>query len=319
MTSSIGSPLLWTGFLAFVVAMLALDLGVFHRKAHAVRAKEALAWSAVWVALALVFNGMLWWQYGSQTGVEFLTGYLIEKSLSLDNIFLFVVVFGALGIPAVYQHRVLFWGILGALAMRAGMIFAGAALLERFHFLVYAFGALLVATGVKMYLQRGKVEKPGDSKLLHWVRRRVPTTDKLDGEHFFTVENGKRLATPLFLALVLVEAADIVFAVDSIPAIFAVTRDPFIVFTSNLFAILGLRSLFFLVADLVERFAYLKVGLAAVLVFVGTKMLVTDFFKVPALVSLAVIVGILGVAGVASWRKERRSAVAAAEAERSPA
>ncbi|MGC4120921.1 MAG: TerC family protein [Myxococcales bacterium] len=321
--TTIGSPLLWAGFLAFVAAMLALDLGVFHRKAHAVRFKEALGWSAVWITLALVFNAGLWLKFGSQAGVEFLTGYLIEKSLSLDNIFLFVVIFGALGIPAVYQHRVLFWGILGALAMRAGMIFAGAALLERFHFLIYGFGALLVATGVKMYLQRGKAENPGDSKLLHWVRRRVPTTEKLDGEHFFTVENGKRLATPLFLALVLVESADIVFAVDSIPAIFAITKDPFIVFTSNIFAILGLRSLFFLVADLVERFAYLKVGLAAVLVFVGAKMLVADFFKVPALVSLAVIVAILGIAALASWRNQKREAVAAAEAasdaQRSPA
>ncbi|HEY3445106.1 MAG TPA: TerC family protein [Myxococcales bacterium] len=319
MTSTIGSPLLWFGFLAFVAAMLALDLGVFHRKAHAVRFKEALGWSLAWISLALVFNAGLWWQYGSQVGVEFLTGYLIEKSLSLDNIFLFVVIFGALGIPAVYQHRVLFWGILGALAMRAGMIFAGAALLERFHLLIYAFGALLVATGVKMYLERNKVEKPGDSRLLHWVRRLVPTTAKLHGEHFFTVENGKRLATPLFLTLVLIEAADVVFAMDSIPAIFAVTRDPFLVFTSNIFAILGLRSLFFLVADLVERFAYLKVGLAAVLVFVGTKMLVADFFKIPALVSLAVIVSILGVAALASWRKDRRSrpAVAEVDAERS--
>jgi tellurite resistance protein TerC len=196
--------------------------------------------------------------------------------------------------------------------MRAAMIFAGAALLERFHFLIYGFGALLVATGVKMYLQRGKAENPGDSKLLHFVRRRVPATDQLHGERFFTVEGGGRVATPLFLALVLVESADVVFAVDSIPAIFAVTRDPFIVFTSNIFAILGLRSLFFLVADLVERFAYLKVGLAAVLVFVGAKMLVADFFKVPAPVSLAVIVTILGAAALASWRKERRAAAAGA-------
>jgi tellurite resistance protein TerC len=307
MTETIGSPLLWTAFLAFIAAMLALDLGVFHRKVHAVRSKEALGWSAVWVALALVFDGLLWWQHGSRVGIEFLTGYVIEKSLSLDNIFLFVVIFAALGIPPLYQHRVLFWGVIGALALRAGVILAGAALLERFHFLLYAFGALLVLTGAKMYLQRAKVEKPEESRLLVWVRRFVPTADRLDGSRFFTRDAGagRRLATPLFLALVLIEAADVIFAVDSIPAIFAVTRDPFIVFTSNIFAILGLRSLFFLVADLVERFAYLKVGLAAVLVFVGAKMLLAEVVKVPPLVSLAVILATLGTAAVASWRKGR--------------
>ncbi len=302
--NSIGSPLLWIGFLLFVAAMLAIDLGVFHRKAHAVRFKEALGWSLVWISLALVFNAGLWWFKGSQVGLEFLTGYLIEKSLSIDNIFVFVVLFGALGIPAVYQHRVLFWGILGALGMRAAMIFAGSALLTRFHALIYVFGGLLIVTGVKMYLQRGKVEDPKDSSLFRLARRLVPTTDKLDGEHFFTRVDGRRLATPLFLALVLIEGADVVFAVDSIPAIFAVTTDPFIVFTSNIFAILGLRSLFFLVAGLVEKFAYLKVALSAILVFVGVKMLIVDFFKIPALVSLGVIVGILAVAMFASWRKQ---------------
>jgi tellurite resistance protein TerC len=306
MTQTIGNPLLWAGFLSFVAAMLALDLGVFHRKAHAVRFKEALGWSAVWIGLALAFNAWLGWQFGRQVGVEFLTGYLIEKSLSLDNIFLFVVIFGALGIPALYQHRVLFWGILGAVALRAVMIFAGAALLERFHFLIYVFGGLLLVTGVKMYLQRGKVERPEESRLLSWARRFVPTTHRLQGERFFSLEGGRRVATPLFLALLLIEAADVVFAVDSIPAIFAVTRDPFIVFTSNIFAILGLRSLFFLVAGLVDRFAYLKVGLAAVLVFVGAKMLLVEVVKVPALVSLAVIVAILGAAALASWLKDRK-------------
>ncbi|MBI5542447.1 MAG: TerC family protein [Deltaproteobacteria bacterium] len=311
MTETIGSPWLWGGFIVFIFAMLALDLGVFHRKTHAVRFTEALAWSGVWVSLALLFNAGLWARYGSQVGVEFLTGYLIEKSLSLDNIFLFVVIFGALGIPALYQHRVLFWGVIGALLLRAAMIFAGAALLERFHFLIYVFGGLLVLTGVKMYVQRGKAERPEDSPLLKLVRRFVPATQKLEGDRFFTLEHGRRLATPLFLALVLVEAADVVFAVDSIPAIFAITRDPFLVFTSNIFAILGLRSLFFLVAGLVERFAYLKVALSAILIFVGFKMVLVDLVKVPALASLAVIVSILGTAVFFSWRRNRAVAAAA--------
>jgi tellurite resistance protein TerC len=305
---SIGSPALWALFIVFVLAMLALDLGVFHRKAHAVGFKEAAIWSGVWVGLALLFNVGMWWKFGAQPATEFLTGYLIEKSLSVDNIFVFVVIFGALGIPPLYQHRVLFWGILTALVLRAAMILAGTALLARFHWLIYVFGAFLVLTGVKLFYawKKGKEEHPEESALMRWVRRVLPSTTKLDGAHFFTVENGRRLATPLFLALLLVEFTDVVFALDSIPAIFAVTKDPFIVFTSNIFAILGLRSLFFLLAGMVEKFHYLKVGLAGVLVFVGVKMSLVDVVKVEPFVSLAIILAMLGSSVWASLVRARR-------------
>jgi tellurite resistance protein TerC len=304
--TSIGSPALWAGFVVFVVAMLALDLGVFHRKAHVVRFREAAAWSAVWIALALVFNAWIWRTFGAERGLEFLTGYLVEKSLSIDNIFVFLVVFSSLAIPAVHQHRVLFWGILSALVLRAAMIFAGAALLARFHWLVYVFGLFLVATGVKLFLARRETAHPEDGLAMRLARRLVPSTPRLDGGRFFTVENGRRVATPLFMALLLVEVTDVVFALDSIPAIFAITTDPFIVFTSNIFAILGLRSLFFLLAGLVDRFRYLKVGLSAVLVFVGAKMIAVDVYPIPPAVSLVVIATLLGASVVASWRASRR-------------
>ena len=303
---SIGSPMLWGGFVAFVIAMLALDLGVFHRKAHVVGFREALAWSAVWIALALLFNGFVAWRFGSQLGVEFLTGYLIEKSLSVDNIFVFLVIFSGLGIPLRLQHRVLFWGILSALVLRAAMILAGAALLARFHWLIYVFGAFLIFTGVKLFRNRGKEEHPEESPVMRLARRLIPSTPRLHGERFFVRENGRWLATPLLMALLMVEVTDVVFAVDSIPAIFAVTSDPFIVFTSNIFAILGLRSLFFLLAGLVEKFVYLKVGLSAVLVFVGAKMTLIDFVKIPALVSLAIVLALLGGAMLASWWVARK-------------
>jgi tellurite resistance protein TerC len=303
---SIGTPGLWLGFVGFVVAMLALDLGVFHRHAHVVRFREALAWSCVWVALALAFGGWVWWAFGAERGIEFYSGWLIEKSLSVDNIFVFVIIFSALGIPALYQHRVLFWGILTALVLRAVMILAGAAMLERFHWLIYVFGAFLILTGVKLFFERGRESNLMDSRPMRLVRRMVPSTERLDGDRFFTRENGRRVATPLFLALILVEFTDVIFAIDSIPAIFAITLDPFIVFTSNIFAILGLRSLFFLLADLVDRFRYLKIGLAAVLVFVGTKMAAIDVVKVPAPASLAVIALLLGISVGLSWRVARR-------------
>jgi tellurite resistance protein TerC len=302
---TVGSPALWMGFIAFVLAMLALDLGVFHRSAHVVRFKEALTWSAVWVGLALLFNAGIWWKFGAEAGVQFLTGYLIEKSLSIDNIFVFVIVFSALRIPALYQHRVLFWGILSALVLRAAMIFAGVAMLQRFHWLIYVFGAFLIFTGIKLFLNRNQEEHPENSGVMRWARRVIPATSAFDGHHFFTMENGRRLATPLFMALILVEATDVIFALDSIPAIFAVTQDPFLVFTSNIFAILGLRSLFFLVAGMMEKFSYLKVGLSAVLVFVGAKMTLVDVVKVPAFVSLAVIVTLIGGSVVASLLKAR--------------
>jgi tellurite resistance protein TerC len=246
---TIGTPALWGGFIAFVFAMLALDLGVFHRKAHVIGYREALTWSGVWIGLALLFNLGVWKLFGPERGLEFLTGYVIEKSLSVDNIFVFVIIFSALKIPPLYQHRVLFWGILSALALRAAMIFAGAALLTKFHWLIYLFGAFLVVTGTKLFVQRNHEEHPESGWAMRMVRRFLPSTERLDGPHFFSIENGRRVATPLFMALTLVEVSDVIFAVDSIPAIFAVTTDPFIVFTSNIFAILGLRSLFFLLAN----------------------------------------------------------------------
>jgi tellurite resistance protein TerC len=302
---TVGSPALWAGFILFVLAMLALDLGVFNRKAHVVKFKEALGWSTVWVSMALLFNAGIWWKFGTEPAVQFLTGYLIEKSLSVDNIFVFVIIFSAMSIPALYQHRVLFWGILSALVLRAAMIFAGVAMLERFHWLIYVFGAFLIFTGLKLFFQRNKEEHPEDGWAMRTARRLIPSTNKLEGGHFLTVENGKRVATPLLMALLLVEVTDVIFALDSIPAIFAVTRDPFIVFTSNIFAILGLRSLFFLLAGAVEKFSYLKVGLSAVLVFVGAKMTLVDFVKIPPVVSLVVILTMLTASIVASLIKAR--------------
>ena len=305
---SVGTPALWVGFMALVVVMLALDLGVFHKKAHAVSYKEAAIWSGVWVALALGFNLLVWRTSGSDPALEFLTGYLIEKSLSVDNIFVFLVIFTALKIPALHQHRILYWGILTALVLRAVMIFAGTAMLARFHWLFYVFGVFLIGTGVKLFLHRAERE-PNIEKgwAFRTMRRVIPSTPTLHGSHFTAVEQGRRVATPLLLTLILIEIADVMFAVDSIPAVFAVTTDPFIVFTSNIFAILGLRSLFFLVARMMDRFHHLKVGLAAVLTFVGVKMTIADFFKIPALISLAVVATILGASIVASVWRSRRS------------
>jgi tellurite resistance protein TerC len=296
----------WAGFLGFVLAMLALDLGVFHRKDHVVRPREALGWSAAWVALALAFGAFLWVRDGSAPALQYLTGYVIEKSLSVDNIFVFVVIFGALGIPPLYQHRVLFWGILSALVLRGAMIAAGAALLHRFHWVIYVFGGFLVITGVKLLFAGASVPHPERSRAFRALQRLVPATPRIEGNRFFTRENGRRLATPLFFALALVELTDVVFAVDSIPAIFAITDDPYLVFTSNIFAILGLRSLYFLLASVVERFTYLKPSLAFVLVFVGAKMAAVDLVKIHPAVSLAVVVAILAVGAVASLLKARR-------------
>jgi tellurite resistance protein TerC len=316
---TIGSPALWGGFIAFVFAMLALDLGVFHRKSHIIGYREALTWSGIWIGLALLFNLGVWQLFGPERGLEFLTGYVIEKSLSVDNIFVFVIIFSALRIPAIYQHRVLFWGILSALVLRAAMIFAGAALLAKFHWLIYVFGIFLVITGVKLFIQRNHEEHPEDGWAMRTVQRLIPSTNKLEGAHFFTVENGRRVATPLFMALMLVEVSDVIFAVDSIPAIFAVTTDPFIVFTSNIFAILGLRSLFFLLANLVDKFRYLKVGLSAVLIFVGAKMSLVEWIKVPPLVSLVVVLSILGIAVWASLHVARKEEQALAAKGNAPA
>jgi len=297
---SIGTPPLWIGFTLFVLAMLALDLGVFHRKAHVVGVREALVWTAVWIALALLFNVGVYVWFGAERALEFLTGYVIEKALSVDNIFVFLVVFAVFAVPAALQHRVLVWGILGALIMRALFIVLGAALLQRFHWVIYLFGAFLVFTGIKLLVQRAGEVHPERNPLFRLFRRCVPSVQDYRGGHFIVMEGGKRYATPLLLVLVAIEATDLVFAVDSIPAIFAVTMDPFIVYTSNIFAILGLRALYFALAGMMEKFHYLKVGLSLVLAFVGVKMLLVGVYKIPILVSLGVIVALLAGAVVAS-------------------
>lgn len=297
---TIGTPILWIGFILFVLAMLALDLGVFHRLAHEVRLREALLWTAVWITLALVFNVGVYFWFGPERALEFMTGYLIEKALSVDNIFVFLVIFSYFAVPAALQHRVLFWGILGALVMRAIFIFLGAALLQRFHWVIYIFGAFLVFTGVKLLLQGGSEMHPERNPLFRLFQRLVPSVSDYRGSHFSVVENGKRYATPLLLVLVAIEATDLVFAVDSIPAIFAITTDPFIVFTSNIFAILGLRALYFALAGVMDKFHYLRVGLALVLAFVGAKMMLTDLYKIPIVASLAVVVVLLMGSIVAS-------------------
>jgi tellurite resistance protein TerC len=296
---TVGTPLLWAAFLAFVLGLLALDLGVFHRRAHAVHPREALGWSLFWIALALGFNALVWWWFGPARGLEFLTGYLIEKALSVDNIFVFLVIFSYFGVPAAYQHRVLFWGIIGAIVTRMAFILAGAALLSAFHWVIYVFGLLLIVTGLRM-LRGGEEVHPERNRVVRLARRVLPVVPRYHGAAFVVRDGGRLAATPLFLALLTVEATDIVFAVDSIPAIFAITQDPFIVFTSNLFAILGLRALYFLLAGILHRFHYLKIGLSLVLVFVGMKMLISEAVKVPIGVSLAVVAVLIGGAVVAS-------------------
>jgi tellurite resistance protein TerC len=299
------SPWLWGTFIAGVLFMLALDLGVFHRKAHEVRFREALGWSVVWVTLALLFNAFVWHQFGATKGVEFLTGYLIEKALSVDNIFVFVILFSTFAVPKAYQHRVLFWGVIGALIMRAIFIAAGSALLSRFHWVLYIFGALLVFTGVKLLVKREEMH-PERNPLFKAFRKIVPAVSEYHGDRFTIVREGKRFATPLLLVLVAIEATDLVFAVDSVPAIFAVTTDPFIVYTSNVFAILGLRAMYFLLAGVIDRFVYLKYSLSGILIFVGGKMLIADLYKVPVAASLVVILTML-VAGVAASLVATRS------------
>lgn len=309
--SSIGSPWAWGGFVLGVLFFLALDLGVFHREARKVSYRDALTWSLVWVAMASLFAVGLYFTHGPKPALEFTTGYLIEKSLSVDNIFVFVVVFAAFRIPNVLQHRVLFWGILTALVLRVVMIFAGAAALQRFHWLIYIFGGFLILTGIKLVFSKEDAE--GESLAMRLARRLIPSSKQLDGERFWTVENGRRVATPLLVTLVCIEFSDIIFALDSIPAIFAVTTDPFLVFTSNIFAILGLRSLFFLLADVMDRFVYLRFGLAAVLVFVGIKMVIVEFVKIPPALSLVVIAALLGTSITASWMATRKASKTAAQ------
>jgi len=297
---SVGTPVLWLGFTVFVLAMLVLDLSVFHRRAHEVRMREALIWTGVWIGMALLFNLGVYLWFGARTGLEFLTGYLIEKALSVDNIFVFLVIFAYFRVPGALQHRVLFWGILGALVTRALFIWLGAALLHRFHWVVYLFGAFLVFTGVKLLFQGESEVHPERNPVLRLFARLIPTVTDYRGARFTVVEAGRRYATPLLMVLVVVETTDLVFAVDSIPAIFAVTRDPFIIYTSNIFAILGLRALFFVLAGTMNKFHYLQVGLGLVLAFVGLKMLIADVYKVPVGLSLGVIATLLAGSMIAS-------------------
>ncbi|MGI8706935.1 MAG: TerC family protein [Actinomycetota bacterium] len=294
---------LWVAVVGFIVVALLLDLLVLHRDAHEVGMREAAWTSAVWIAFGLGFGAIVWAMFGPDRAGEYFAGYLIEKSLSVDNIFVFALIFSFFAVPAKYQHRLLFWGVLGALVFRAIFIAAGAALLGNFHWMIYVFGAFLVLTGLKMAIYRGHAADPGKNPVLRLTRRLVPMTDDYSGQRFFVRDAGRLLATPLFAVLIAIETTDVIFAVDSIPAIFAVTSEPFLVFTSNAFAILGLRALYFLLAGMIQRFAYLKLGLAAVLVFVGGKMLLTDLYKVPVWTSLGVIAVILAVAMAASWRR----------------
>ena len=285
---------LWVGFSVFILLMLSLDLGLFNRKAHSIKYREAWIWSGVWITLAMIFAGLVFHYLGKQRGLEFITGYLIELSLSVDNLFVFLLIFSYFKVPARFQHRVLFWGVMGALVMRLTMIFIGAALIQRFHWIIYIFGAFLVYTGIKMFRQEEIDIHPDQNPVVRLVTRFLPISKSYDEEKFFTVQNGKRIGTLLLLVLIVVEVTDLVFAVDSIPAIFAITRDTFIVYTSNVFAILGLRSMYFLLAGVVEKFRYLRYGLAIVLTFIGIKMLIVALgLHIPIWFSLAFVATVL--------------------------
>jgi tellurite resistance protein TerC len=301
------STWLWIGFSLFILFMLSLDLGLFNRKAHTISYREATIWSGVWVTLAIIFASIVFWYQGTQRGLEFVTGYLIELSLSVDNLFVFLLIFSYFKVPARFQHRVLFWGVMGALVMRLTLIFIGATLIDRFHWIIYIFGAFLVYTGIKMFRQEDTDIQPEHNPVVQLVTRFIPITHHYDEEKFFTTHHGKRTGTLLLLVLVIVEVTDLVFAVDSIPAIFAITTNTFIVYTSNVFAILGLRSMYFLLAGVVEKFHYLKMGLAIVLTFIGTKMLVFALgVHIPIWMSLIFVAVVLSSSVVASlvWPKE---------------
>jgi tellurite resistance protein TerC len=295
-------PWIWVAFVGLILLLLALDLLVFHREAHEVSFREASVFTGVWVSLGLAFGGVIWWWRGGTDAARYLAGFLLEKSLAIDNIFVFALIFTYFAVPAKYQHRVLFWGILGALVFRGLFIAGGAALLDTFHWTIYVFGAFLVVTGIKMARSRHAEVHPERNPALRLFRRLVPSTDEYHGQRLTVRVAGRWMATPLMAVLVLVETTDIIFAVDSIPAIFAVTDDPFLVFTSNAFAILGLRALYFMLAGMIERFVYLKLGLAAVLVFVGAKMLLADVWEVPIWLSLLAIGVLIGGSVIASLR-----------------
>ena len=312
---TLASPLLWTAFAVSVFAALAIDfVGLNKNGQQTVSFKSALKWSLVWFSLALAFGALLWWEttntFGSavatEKAAEYFTGYLVEKSLAVDNVFVFLMIFSYFALPIHLQRRVLLYGILGAIILRAVMIFVGGWLLTEFHWLMYVFGGFLVLMGIKMWQGADEDASLDDNKLLNWLKNHIPLSKDYDGEKFFTWENGKRVATPLFLVLIFVELSDVIFAVDSIPAIFAITSDPFIVLTSNIYAILGLRAMYFMLAGVADKFSLLNYGLAIVLVFIGTKMLLLDVFKIPALVSLAVIVTILSITMWLSWHKAKK-------------
>jgi tellurite resistance protein TerC len=303
----------WLGFTALVVGLLVLDLGVLNRRSHVLSSKEAVSWSLGLIALAVLFGGFLYWREGLQHALEYYTGYLIELSLSVDNLFVFILIFGYFGVPAVAQPKVLKWGILGAIVMRFVMIAAGALLLQRFEWIIYVFGGILVLTGIRMLTGRDERIEPEKNPVVRLARKVLPFSGGYDGANFFChTSRGRRLATPLLLVLLVMEWSDLVFAIDSIPAIFSVTRDPFLVYSSNVFAILGLRAMFFVLAGIMDRFAYLKPGVALILVLVGIKMVLSFWVHVPTLVSLAGVVGILAAAVLLSLRRSAREARAAA-------
>lgn len=295
------SAYFWIGFHILIFIILALDLGVFNRKEHKVPVKEALIWSGVWILIALFFNLFIYFEFGRTKALEFLTGYVIEYSLSVDNIFVFILIFTYFAVPEQYQHKVLFWGIIGALILRGIFIFAGVALISRFHWIVLIFGGFLLFTGIKMLFQKDTQVDPEKNPMVRFSRKFLPVSDELNGSRLFTRQNGRLLATPLFLVLLIIDFFDLVFALDSIPAILAISQETFIVYTSNIFAILGLRSLYFAVAGIMQYFRYLSIGLAFVLSFVGIKMLALYFnFEIPILLSLAVIIVILLISILAS-------------------
>jgi len=292
--------MMWLGFAVIMTIMFTLDMGVFSRKSHEIGFREALTWTLVWVSLALAFNAGIYYFMGSDKALEFFTGYLIEESLSVDNLFVFIMIFSYFHVTKAHQPKILKWGILGALAMRAVFILVGIGLIERFHWMVYIFGGLLVFTGIKMAFGKGEEIEPEKNMLVRLVRRFVPLTARVRGDRFFVREKGVITATPLFLTLLVVESSDVIFAVDSIPAVLAVTRDPFIVYTSNVFAIMGLRSLYYLLANVMEMFVYLKLGISFILAFVGAKMLLADIYPIPIYFSLGVIVGVLAISIITS-------------------
>lgn len=304
-TISVAPSWLWVAFSVGVLVLLAIDLSLFGRGDHKITPKKALIESGIWISVALLFNVWFAVSYGPNLGLEFLTGYLVEKSLSVDNLFVILLIFSSFKIPSKYQHRVLFFGVLGAIVLRALFILVGAHLLQAFHWILYVFGAILVVTGIKFLRETDEKIDATENWSIRLFKRLIPTTDRMSGHDFFTKENGIRKATPLFLALIVIEVTDLVFAVDSIPAVFAVTQDAFVAFASNILAILGLRALYFVLADWVGKLRYLKPGLAAVLGFIGMKMLIIDLYKIPSWISLLVIFSILATAGLSSWYVSR--------------